>query len=131
MTTRFFYLYYSIYGSVKIGIMVWVRLLTLVIFAWRLVYGLGWCLRIHMNLISMGRLDDEGFYSLYGGTKWKLSRGSLIVARGEKSSCLYCTQAKDSKMLIMRWKMIMPWSYGIRDLVTLLRKECLCCLRMK
>lgn len=52
---------------------------------------------IRMNLISTGRLDDEGFYSLHGGGKWKLSRGSLIVARGEKSSSFYWMHAKVSK----------------------------------
>ncbi|KAG7553078.1 Zinc finger CCHC-type superfamily [Arabidopsis thaliana x Arabidopsis arenosa] len=52
---------------------------------------------LRMNLISTRRLDDEGFYSLHGGGKWKLSRGSLVVARGEKLSSFYLMQAKVSK----------------------------------
>ncbi|CAA7059133.1 unnamed protein product [Microthlaspi erraticum] len=52
---------------------------------------------IRLNLISTGRLDDEGFYSLFGGGKWKLSRGSMVVARGDKFSSFYWMQAKVSK----------------------------------
>ena len=55
---------------------------------------------IRMNLISTGRLDDEGYFSLHGGGKWKLSRGSLIVARGEKSSFFFWMQAKVSKDVV-------------------------------
>ena len=35
---------------------------------------------IILNLISTGVLDDEGFTSQSGGGKWKLIKGSLIVA---------------------------------------------------
>ena len=48
---------------------------------------------IQMNLISMGKLDNEGFYSLYDGGKWKLSRGFFIVARDEKYSSFYWMHA--------------------------------------
>ncbi|VVB01953.1 unnamed protein product [Arabis nemorensis] len=34
---------------------------------------------IRLNLISTGKLDDEGFYSLFGGGKWKLT--SMVMAR--------------------------------------------------
>ena len=37
-------------------------------------------LDVKLNLISAGRLDDEGYSgNFYNGT-WKLSKGSLIVA---------------------------------------------------
>ena len=52
---------------------------------------------VRLNLISTGKLDDEGFYSLFGGGKWKLSRGSMVVARGDKTSSFYWMQAKVSK----------------------------------
>ena len=31
-------------------------------------------LDIHLNLISTGRLDDEGFTSYFGESKWKLAK---------------------------------------------------------
>ena len=36
---------------------------------------------IHLNLISTGRLDDEGFTNYFGESKWKLTKGSLVIAR--------------------------------------------------
>ncbi|RDY05562.1 hypothetical protein CR513_10588, partial [Mucuna pruriens] len=39
---------------------------------------------IRLNLLSIGKLDDAGMNNQFGGGKWKLSRGSLIVARGKK-----------------------------------------------
>lgn len=46
---------------------------------------------VHLHLISVGVLDDEGYVSINGGGKWKLIKGSLIVARGEKRRGLYWT----------------------------------------
>ena len=39
---------------------------------------------IRLNLISTSRLDDEGFTNSFGESKWKLTKGSLVVARGKK-----------------------------------------------
>lgn len=55
---------------------------------------------IRMNLILTRRLDDEGFYSLHGYGKWKLSCCLFIEARGEKSSSFYWMQAKVSKDVV-------------------------------
>lgn len=49
---------------------------------------------IHLNLISMGRLDDEGFINWFGESKWKLTNGSLVAARGKKVNTLYFMKAK-------------------------------------
>lgn len=35
------------------------------------------------------------------------------------------------KMLSMRWRMMVPWSYGLRDSVTWVIKEYFCCLRKR
>ncbi|GMJ08631.1 hypothetical protein HRI_004532300 [Hibiscus trionum] len=35
---------------------------------------------IHLNLIYAGKLDDEGFYNTFSEGKWKLTKGSLVVA---------------------------------------------------
>ena len=38
---------------------------------------------IRLNLISIGRFDDEGLTNSFGESKWKLTKGSLVVARGK------------------------------------------------
>ena len=47
---------------------------------------------LRKNLISTGQLDDEGCCTLFGKEHWKVSKGSLVVAKGEKVGTLYlCT----------------------------------------
>ena len=46
-----------------------------------------------MNLISPGYLDDEGYTSIFANGVWKLSKGSLIMAKGKKCCSLYQTTA--------------------------------------
>ena len=53
-------------------------------------------LDIRLNLISIGKLNDDGYYSHEGDGKWKLTKGSLVVAKGMKHSSLYVLQAKIS-----------------------------------
>ena len=52
---------------------------------------------IRLNLISAGKLDDEGYNNNFSDGKWKLSKGSLVVAKGKKTCSLYTMQAKISK----------------------------------
>ncbi|KAK0597296.1 hypothetical protein LWI29_023800 [Acer saccharum] len=49
---------------------------------------------IRLNLISTSKLDDEGFCNTFSDGHWKLTKGSMIVARGKKCSSLYFMQAK-------------------------------------
>ena len=49
---------------------------------------------IRLNLISTGRLDDEGFKNFFGESKWKLTKGFLVVAKGKKQNTLYVMEAK-------------------------------------
>ena len=44
---------------------------------------------IRLNLISAGKLDDDGYCNVFSNGEWKLSRGSMVVARGNKCSNLY------------------------------------------
>jgi len=44
---------------------------------------------VRLHLISVGVLDDEGYVSTNGDGKWKLIKGSLVVARGNKRCGLY------------------------------------------
>ncbi|KAG8479560.1 hypothetical protein CXB51_029173 [Gossypium anomalum] len=54
----------------------------------------------HLNLISAGKLDDEGFCNTFSEGQWKLTKGSLVVARGKKSSNLYLMQALTSREMM-------------------------------
>ena len=48
--------------------------------------------RLSRNLISAGQLNDEGCAVTFNDKKWKVSKGSLIVAKGVKVGTLYlCT----------------------------------------
>ena len=51
-------------------------------------------LDIHLNLISTCRFDNEGFTHYFGESKWKLTKGSLIVTRGKKLNSCYVMEAK-------------------------------------
>ncbi|KAE8660964.1 hypothetical protein F3Y22_tig00116944pilonHSYRG00191 [Hibiscus syriacus] len=48
---------------------------------------------IHLNLISAGKLDDEEFCNTFSEERWKLAKGSLLVARGKKELKFYLMQA--------------------------------------
>ncbi|XP_065031809.1 flavonoid 3',5'-hydroxylase 1-like isoform X3 [Musa acuminata AAA Group] len=49
---------------------------------------------LRLNLISVGRLDDEDYESRFHRGQWKLSKGSLVIANGKKCHTLYRLQAK-------------------------------------
>ncbi|BBH02188.1 hypothetical protein Prudu_012685 [Prunus dulcis] len=51
---------------------------------------------MRLNLISTGLLDDEGYTNVFVEGKWKLSKNSLVLARGKKENTLYMTHAKVS-----------------------------------
>ena len=44
---------------------------------------------VRLHLIYIGVLDDEGHISTNGDGRWKLIKGSLVVARGNKRRGLY------------------------------------------
>jgi hypothetical protein len=48
---------------------------------------------MRMCLISMGRLDDEGYSTSFGKSGWKISKGALLMARGSKTGTLYTLNA--------------------------------------
>ena len=52
-----------------------------------------------LRLISVGVLDNEGCVSTNGDGKWKLIKGSLVVARGKKCCGLYWTRP----LLVFIW----------------------------
>ena len=52
---------------------------------------------ICMNLLLMGVLDEEDYYSVFRDSKWKLTKKSLVAAKGIKQNSLYFMQAKFGK----------------------------------
>ena len=44
---------------------------------------------ITKSLISTGVLDDAGYVTVFGNNTWKISKGSMTIARGVKSGSLY------------------------------------------
>lgn len=49
---------------------------------------------IHLNLISTGKLDDEGYVSKFVDEEWKLTKGPLVIVHDSKHETFYKTQAK-------------------------------------
>ena len=65
-----------------------------------------------MHLISDSILDYEGYVSTDGNGKWKLIKGFLVVARGDKlhglywtttSVCFYMVNVVDSDNSLTLW----------------------------
>ena len=52
---------------------------------------------IRLISLSIGILNEEGYYSMFADGKWKLTKKSLIVARGIEQNSLYFIQAKLDK----------------------------------
>ena len=52
---------------------------------------------VRLNLIFVGYLDDEGYVNTLGVVQWKLTRGLMVVARGDKLSNLYVFQGSISR----------------------------------
>ncbi|MCO5551785.1 hypothetical protein L7F22_005287 [Adiantum nelumboides] len=44
---------------------------------------------IRKSLISIGKLDDAGYVTIFGNSAWKISKGSMTVAHDSKSRTLY------------------------------------------
>jgi hypothetical protein len=54
---------------------------------------------LRKNLISIGQLESEGCISIFTDKMWKVIKGSLVIAKGEKVGTLYlCTGNTDSSI---------------------------------
>jgi hypothetical protein len=57
------------------------------------------CSRFKKNLISTGQLASEGCISIFTDKTWKVIKGSLVIAKGEKVGTLYlCIGNTDSSI---------------------------------
>ncbi|GKC95660.1 putative RNA-directed DNA polymerase [Tanacetum coccineum] len=54
---------------------------------------------MRLNIISTGLLDEDGYNNSSGNGLWKVTLGSMIVARGKRESKLYMTHPKISKSI--------------------------------
>ena len=52
---------------------------------------------LRLNLMSGIALDKEGFQNYFGNGRWKLTKGTMVVARGEVCCTLYKTLGKICK----------------------------------
>ncbi|KAK8548084.1 hypothetical protein V6N12_061007 [Hibiscus sabdariffa] len=64
---------------------------------------LGWVMTDWFRLLAfemLAWLDDEGIFNTFSDVKWKLTKGSLVVARRKKSSNLYLMQVSNSRDIV-------------------------------
>ncbi|GJZ25153.1 hypothetical protein Tco_0562612 [Tanacetum coccineum] len=62
-------------------------------------FGTSWTLKdvryipgLKRMLISVGQLDEEGYHVGFGDHQWKVTKGSLVVAHGNKRGSLYMVE---------------------------------------
>ncbi|GJY15047.1 retrovirus-related pol polyprotein from transposon TNT 1-94 [Tanacetum coccineum] len=62
-------------------------------------FGTSWTLKdvryitgLKKRLISVGQLDEEGYHVGFEDQQWKVTKGSLVVARGNKRGILYMVE---------------------------------------
>jgi len=54
---------------------------------------------LRKNLISIGQLESEGCISIFTDKVWKVTKGSLVITKGEKVGTLYlCTGNNNSSI---------------------------------
>jgi hypothetical protein len=44
---------------------------------------------LRLNIISVGLLDKDGYFSRFGNSQYELTKGNIIVAKGNMVSILY------------------------------------------
>lgn len=57
-------------------------------------------LELRFNLLSIGKLDNEGYDNSFSANEWKLKKGSMVIAKGKRNSNLYIVQLGVSKCCI-------------------------------
>ena len=58
-----------------------------------------------INLISTGQLGDGGQLSTFGETWWKVTKGSMVIAKGDRIGTLYlCPHNTDYSMYVASTK---------------------------
>ena len=53
--------------------------------------------KLKKNLVSTGQLDDQGYYTMFGDSRWKITKGARVIAKGYKCDTLYTLHVSDVK----------------------------------
>ena len=56
---------------------------------------------LRRNLIFVGQLDDEGHAILFVVGTWKVTKGSMVLACGKKTSTLYMTSSPRDTIVVV------------------------------
>ena len=46
-------------------------------------------LAMKINMISTGKLGDSSFLSMFGKKWWKITKGSLVIEKGDRIGTMY------------------------------------------
>ena len=71
-----------------------------------------------LNLISTHILDKEGYGNYFGDGKWRLSKGSLVLAGGKICCTLYKTHVNVCKDVVSALRNILCLTSGIGGWLT-------------
>ena len=71
--------------------------------------------KLNKSLISIGQLDDTGHNIVFGDSSWKVTKGSLVVARGSKFETLYMLHVSNVKKNVICVAKQPSVSLGISD----------------
>ncbi|GJT03042.1 retrovirus-related pol polyprotein from transposon TNT 1-94 [Tanacetum coccineum] len=68
-------------------------------------FGISWILKdvryilgLKRRLILVGELDEEGYHVGFGDQQWKVTKGSLVVARGNKRGSLHMVEVNPERI---------------------------------
>ncbi|GJU45324.1 hypothetical protein Tco_1202590 [Tanacetum coccineum] len=81
------------------------------------------------RLIPLGQLDEEGYQVGFGDQQWKVTKGSLVVAHGNKCESLYmvedwyehlsfqrqCSRYTEGRCLLLDWSKFIQKAMALRD----------------
>ena len=68
--------------------------------------------KIIKSLIDSRQLDDAGYTCVFGDNSWKITKGSLVVARESKFGTLYMlyvTTVKDHVICVAKQPSVSLW----------------------
>ena len=68
-----------------------------------------------INLISIGKLGDSGCFSMFGETWWKITKGSMVIAKGDRVGTLYlCPHNSDYSFSVSSIEIgVVLWNHGL------------------
>ena len=55
---------------------------------------------LRLNMFSVGLLDADGYSSIFGDGRYKLTKGSMVVTKGNRISLLYHVSANLSSVSV-------------------------------